>query len=54
MIFFWSCNAGAQNDGKGCGFFRVLDFRKEGRGEWFNLGDRREEGGVEREKEQKL
>ncbi|GAA6064288.1 hypothetical protein JCM10212_000722 [Sporobolomyces blumeae] len=35
MVFFWSCNAGAQNEGKGCGFFRVLDMEKEGRGRWF-------------------
>ncbi|GAA5935916.1 uncharacterized protein JCM15063_001848 [Sporobolomyces koalae] len=35
MVFFWSCNAGAQNDGKGCGFFRVLDMKKERRGDWF-------------------
>ncbi|GAA5953275.1 hypothetical protein JCM3765_007460 [Sporobolomyces pararoseus] len=36
MVFFWSCNAGAQNEGKGCGFFRVLDMKKEGRGKWFD------------------
>ncbi|GAA5903495.1 uncharacterized protein JCM6883_005019 [Sporobolomyces salmoneus] len=35
MVFFWSCNAGAQNEGKGCGFFRVLDMEREGRGKWF-------------------
>ncbi|GAA6014148.1 hypothetical protein JCM11491_004120 [Sporobolomyces phaffii] len=35
MVFFWSCNAGAQNEGKGCGFFRVLDMRREGRGKWY-------------------
>lgn len=39
MVFFWSCNAGAQNEGKGCGFFRVLDMKKEGRGKWFKLPD---------------
>ncbi|GAA5829374.1 hypothetical protein JCM3766R1_001077 [Sporobolomyces carnicolor] len=46
MIFFWSCNAGAQNEGKGCGFFRVLDMQKEGRGKWFTqprrVDDKRE------------
>ncbi|GAA5991046.1 hypothetical protein JCM5350_005407 [Sporobolomyces pararoseus] len=36
MVFFWSCNAGAQNEGKGCGFFKVLDMKKEGRGKWFD------------------
>lgn len=36
MIFFWSCNAGAQNEGKGCGFFKILDMKQEGRGKWFS------------------
>jgi 2OG-Fe(II) oxygenase superfamily len=30
--YFWMCYAGAQNDGKGCSFFQVLDMEKEGRG----------------------
>ncbi|GAA5855309.1 hypothetical protein JCM9279_001943 [Rhodotorula babjevae] len=25
MMFFWVCNAGAQNEGRGCGFWRELD-----------------------------
>ncbi|KAG9056341.1 hypothetical protein FS842_010977 [Serendipita sp. 407] len=32
MQYFWMCYAGAQNDGKGCSFFQVLDYEKEGRG----------------------
>lgn len=35
MLFFWVCNAGAQNEGRGCGYWRVLDMEKEGRGRWF-------------------
>lgn len=30
--YWWSCYAGAQNDGKGCKFWRILDMKKEGRG----------------------
>lgn len=33
MIFFWQCQSpGQTGDLKGCGFFRVLDMVKEGRG----------------------
>lgn len=33
MIFFWQCQApGQTGDMKGCGFFRILDMRGEGRG----------------------
>ena len=32
MQYFWMCYAGAQNDGKGCSFFQILDMEKEGRG----------------------
>lgn len=32
---FWQCNAGSSREGKTCGLFRPLDFRKEGRGRWF-------------------
>ncbi|GAA5901989.1 hypothetical protein JCM6882_000161 [Rhodosporidiobolus microsporus] len=35
MVYFWTCNAGAQNEGKGCGHWRLLDMKKEGRGRWF-------------------
>ncbi|GAA5988349.1 hypothetical protein JCM10908_002177 [Rhodotorula pacifica] len=35
QLFFWVCNAGASNEGKTCGHFRLLDMKKEGRGDWF-------------------
>ncbi|GAA5835127.1 hypothetical protein JCM11251_000169 [Rhodosporidiobolus azoricus] len=35
MVYFWTCNAGAQNEGKGCAHWRILDMKKEGRGRWF-------------------
>ena len=30
--YWWTCYAGAQNDGKGCGFWKVMDVKAEGRG----------------------
>ncbi|KAK0228026.1 hypothetical protein IW262DRAFT_1532124 [Armillaria fumosa] len=30
--YWWTCYAGAQNDGKGCDFWKVTDMEKEGRG----------------------
>lgn len=30
--YWWTCYAGAQNDGKGCGFWKVMDMKAEGRG----------------------
>ena len=30
--YWWTCYAGAQNDGKGCGFWKVMDMKKENRG----------------------
>lgn len=42
MVFFWVCNAGAANGGKGCNTWRLLDMEKEGRGRWF-AGKRRRE-----------
>ncbi|KAL4253844.1 hypothetical protein ABKN59_004189 [Abortiporus biennis] len=30
--YWWACNGGAQNDGKGCGMWMVMDAKKEGRG----------------------
>ncbi|KAH9934676.1 uncharacterized protein B0H18DRAFT_1082483 [Fomitopsis serialis] len=30
--YWWTCYAGAQNDGKGCGLWRVMDVKAEGRG----------------------
>lgn len=35
LIFFWTCNAGGQAQGKTCGHFQVMDFKKEGRGKYF-------------------
>ncbi|POY69912.1 hypothetical protein BMF94_7092 [Rhodotorula taiwanensis] len=35
QLFFWVCNAGASNEGKTCGHFKLLDMEKEGRGAWF-------------------
>ncbi|KAG8877757.1 Cell wall assembly regulator [Tulasnella sp. 331] len=32
MRYFWVCYAGAQNEGKSCGFVKVLDMKAEGRG----------------------
>ncbi|KAF8163160.1 hypothetical protein B0H34DRAFT_650159 [Crassisporium funariophilum] len=30
--YWWTCYAGAQNDGKGCKFWKVMDMQEEGRG----------------------
>lgn len=30
--YWWTCNAGAQNQGKGCGLWQVMDAKAEGRG----------------------
>ena len=30
--YWWTCYAGAQNDGKGCNFWKVMDVNAEGRG----------------------
>ncbi|KAG9318278.1 hypothetical protein JVU11DRAFT_362 [Chiua virens] len=30
--YWWVCYAGAQNDGRGCNFWRVMDMQAEGRG----------------------
>lgn len=32
LLFFWTCNAGAQDKGKTCGYFELLNMEKEGRG----------------------
>lgn len=45
QLFFWVCNAGAANEGKTCGHFRLLDMRKEGRGRWYRPGREDDEGG---------
>ncbi|KAG6854922.1 hypothetical protein C0991_009745 [Blastosporella zonata] len=30
--YWWACYAGAQNDGKGCNFWKIMDMNAEGRG----------------------
>jgi hypothetical protein len=30
--YWWTCYAGAQNEGKGCNFWVVMDAKAEGRG----------------------
>lgn len=30
--YWWTCTAGDQNEGKGCGFWKVMDVSAEGRG----------------------
>ena len=30
--YWWTCYAGAQNDGHGCGYWKVMDVKAEGRG----------------------
>ena len=30
--YWWTCTAGDQNEGKGCGFWKVMDVKAEGRG----------------------
>ncbi|KAI0636812.1 hypothetical protein C8Q77DRAFT_1094746 [Trametes polyzona] len=30
--YWWTCYAGVQNDGKGCGYWKVMDVKAEGRG----------------------
>lgn len=30
--YWWTCYAGAQNDGKGCKMWKVMDVKAEGRG----------------------
>jgi hypothetical protein len=31
--YWWACYAGAQNEGKGCSFWQVMDVEAEGRGQ---------------------
>ncbi|KAG6333602.1 hypothetical protein ID866_5487 [Astraeus odoratus] len=33
--YWWTCYAGAQNDGKGCDYWKVMDMQEEGRGPTF-------------------
>lgn len=35
--YWWTCYAGAQNEGKGCGMWKVMDPKAEGRGPF--IGD---------------
>lgn len=30
--YWWTCYGGAQNDGQGCGYWKVMDVKAEGRG----------------------
>lgn len=30
--YWWACYAGAQNEGKGCNYWKVMDVKTEGRG----------------------
>lgn len=46
MLFFWQCQSpGATGDMKGCGFFKILDMKGEGRGPCIGY----EDDGVEEE-----
>ena len=38
MRYFWMCYAGAQNNGKGCSFIKVMDVKAEGRGPFVGNG----------------
>lgn len=35
LLFFWQCNGGAQEMGRQCGHFKLLDMKGEGRGKWW-------------------
>jgi hypothetical protein len=35
--YWWTCTAGDQNEGKGCGFWKVMDVKAEGRGPFVSL-----------------
>lgn len=35
MLYYWQCSAGAQNEGKGCSKWSPMDFKAEGRGQYF-------------------
>jgi len=35
--YWWACTAGDQNEGKGCGFWKVMDVKAEGRGPFVSL-----------------
>ena len=42
--YWWVCYAGAQNDGKGCDFWKVMDMVTEGRGSAFANSGQVKEG----------
>ncbi|KAM0789174.1 hypothetical protein ACM66B_000022 [Microbotryomycetes sp. NB124-2] len=42
LLFFWTCSHGQQNEGKTCGYFRLLDMKKEARGQRFFVADKSE------------
>ena len=35
--YWWTCTAGDQNEGKGCGFWKVMDVKAEGRGPFVSV-----------------
>ncbi|KAI0363466.1 hypothetical protein BV20DRAFT_958179 [Pilatotrama ljubarskyi] len=37
--YWWTCYAGAQNDGKGCGLWKVMDVKAEGRGPFVGMSE---------------
>jgi hypothetical protein len=48
MAFFWQCQSpGTTGQLKGCGFFKILDMRGEGRGPCIGYGDEGVEAEVE-------
>jgi hypothetical protein len=36
--YWWTCTAGDQKEGKGCGFWKVMDVKAEGRGPFVSSG----------------
>lgn len=49
LLFFWTCAAGMQNEGKSCKFWKPLEMSKEGRGKWFESPGGGGDGVVQRE-----
>jgi hypothetical protein len=47
MVYFWQCQAPSRTgDMKGCGFFKILDMRGEGRGPCWGDAPEAPEGDV--------
>lgn len=51
--YFWTCYAGAQNDGKGCKFWKLLDMEEEGRGPCIGTSDLMPNSGAEHRSERR-